>query len=106
MDDPDTNNITLNRGARYHPQVIRTPQHNRSTDQSDIHESSLRQQRSQSRFSMDSNINPRFASTEHESATSAQTIPIIPSTLLEQQAPTLNASTKVAYDVPICTYLR
>jgi len=101
MDDHGSHNVTLNRGNRYHPQVIRTPQHN-STEHNDTEESQIRQQRS--RFSIDSNIHPRYASTDNDSATSAQTTQIIPSTLLEQQAPTLTASTKVAYDAFILAY--
>ena len=112
MDARDTNHVNTFRGTgssqgtRYLSHIQRTPQQ-RHTDH-DTEETSARQpqsasHRSTSRFSIDSNINPRLASNDSASDNSPP-IPIIPSTLLEQQAPTLTTSTKVAYDAFLIAY--
>jgi hypothetical protein len=107
MDDQDTHHVnttrgTGNPGTRYQSQLLRTPQH-RPTDH-DVPQYQSASHRTNSRFSIDSNINPRIASNERDPGTSHQTSTIIPSTLLETQAPTLTASTKVAYDAFIIAY--
>lgn len=114
MDPDGSNHVNTNRGSgnqgtryanRHQSQLLRTPQNRTDNDDQ---ESSARQHqstnlRSHSRFSIDSNIHPRLAS--HDSASEHSTpTPPIPLTLLEQQAPTLTASTKVAYDAFVILY--